>query len=56
MIDFRSGVLSQHCKGSTVRGFLFHELLQVEEMDKWKATPRNNVFLEISGGAPNQDC
>ncbi len=38
----------------------FHEIVQVEEtkteeIDKWKATPRDNVFLKASNGAPIQD-
>ncbi len=36
------------------------EISQVEEttakeMDNWKATPQDNVFLKISNGAPIQD-
>ncbi len=46
-----------------IRGFwslALHEILQVEEtmveeMDNLKATPRDNVFLKISNGAPIQD-
>ncbi len=30
-------------------------LTAVKEMDKWKATPRDNVLLMISNGAPIQD-
>ncbi len=38
----------------------FHETVQVketttEDIDKWKATPRDNVLLKASNGAPIQD-
>ncbi len=31
------------------------EEITAKEMDNWKATPQDNVFLNISNGAPLQD-
>ncbi len=60
MSDLRSGVQSQNRKCCICRGFIsvvLHEIPQVEEatakeMVNWKATSGDNVFLNISNGAP----
>ncbi len=39
-----------------IPGFLkFCEETTAKEMDNWKTTPRDNVFLKISRGSPIQD-
>ncbi len=63
MSDLRWGLKSQNRKECTFRGFwsfVLHEISQVEEtaakeMENWKASPRDNMFLKISNSAPIQD-
>ncbi len=56
MSDLRSKVgNAAHSGGFKVLFFTESRKWKKQRLKKWKATPRDNVFLKISNGAPIQD-